>query len=281
MKIEPLHLIFPQWQGSGRNNTLYHAARAVPGICPELDVTVVPVPETCALATRNAILGYDHIRSQMEDAGRRIQKAAPKCILTIGGDCGTEVMPVSWLNKIHDGRLTIIWLDAHADLNTPETSPSGHFHGMPLAALLGLGDTDICRTAFSYISSDQVILAGLRNPDPAERTLARTMTLVPVDALQAGAERLAAAVREKGHPQIYLHVDLDILDPRRFPHVGCPEPGGLAPDTLIQILEDLTDEFRLAGLGIMEFTLPEDGSKGGTNSLAYVKRLIDLFKKAA
>jgi len=286
MLPDPLHLIFPQWQGAGHGNALFHSARAVPDICPELDFLIVPVPETCDLETRNGILGYEPIFSQMRAAGARIRKVFPGRILTIGGDCGTEVMPVSWLNRIHNGNLTIVWLDAHGDLNTPETSPSGHFHGMPLAALLGLGDPDICGTTFSKVSTGQIILAGLRNPDPAEVTLARSMSRVSIKALEAcrksDAGSLAAAVREKGNRNIYLHVDLDILDPGRFPHVGCPEPGGLRPETLIRIIEDLANEFFIAGMGLMEFTLPDNAGKGNwVDSLTYVKRLITIFRETS
>ena len=284
MTTAGLNLIFPQWQGSGRENSLYHAARAVPGICPELDFLSVPVPETCGLSIRNKILGFNPILSQMKAAKSLIHKAAPDRILTIGGDCGTEVMPVSWLNHIHSGNLTIVWLDAHADLNTPQTSPSGHFHGMPLATLLGHGDAALCNTAFSKVSPGQVILAGLRNPDPSEATLVNGMTRVFVNAMEISSKTdpgsLAAAVREKGNPLVYLHIDLDVLDPGRFPHVGCPEPDGLMPDTLIRIVEELADEFCLAGMGLMEFTLPNSGKGDGMDSLSYVKRLITLFKQA-
>lgn len=272
-----LNLIFPQWQGSGKNNRLFYGAVILAAACPDLDFTTVPVPQACELEIRNRILGYDQIRAQMQAAGEIIAGTAPRTILTLGGDCGAEVMPVSWLNRTREGRVTVLCLDAHADLNTPETSPSGHFHGMPLAALMGLGDPALCRTAFSHLSPDQIVLAGLRNPDPAEEVLAGKMTRISADEMAASPERLVSALRDKGNDHLYIHVDLDILDPGYFPHVGCPEPGGLTPEKLIRILEMLKDGFSLAGLGLMEFILPE-AAQARSDTIGFLQKLIRIFR---
>ncbi|MGY0038106.1 arginase family protein [Pedobacter sp. NJ-S-72] len=98
-----------------------------------------------------------------------ISEIHPTKISTIGGDCGIEIMPISYLNKIYNGNLSIIWIDAHADLNTPESSPSKTFHGMPLRTLLGDGNKQFKELLFSTIKPEQISFIGLRDLDDEPR----------------------------------------------------------------------------------------------------------------
>ncbi len=257
MTSSPLNLLFPQWQGSGPVNALYHAAMALAKHCPQTRFTPVPVPEIETLEVSCGILGYDSILSQMTDAAKIVKQAAPTFILTIGGDCGIEPVPVSYLNRLHNGNFTLVWLDAHADLNTPETSPSGDFHGMPLATLMGMGDTAICNTCFSTLRPDQVILAGVRAMDPAEARFIddQGINRVSVSEMEADRSALTRAIRKKGNHPVYIHIDLDVLDPGFYPYIRHPEPGGIMADTLAGILDDIKTDCTVAGLGLMEFTL--------------------------
>ena len=257
MTIKPLHLLFPQWQGSGPNNALFHAAHALADACPGIQFTPVQVPETESLDVVNGVLGYNGILSRMTVAADMVSREAPDVILTIGGDCGIEPVPVSWLNRKHDGNFTLVWLDAHADLNTPETSPSGCYHGMPLATLMGLGDPDICSTCASTLRPDQIILAGLRDLDPAEAYIIEKENITRVNASDMAADDtlLAEAILKKGNHPVYIHIDLDVLDPDAYPYVRHPEPGGLTPEALQRTLAAIRQDCTVAGLGLMEFSL--------------------------
>lgn len=271
-----LNLLFPQWQGAGPENTLFYPPGILAGHRPDLVFDTVPVAETADLETENRILGYRHILAQMTAARQLIEARAPDTILTLGGDCGVQMMPVSWLNRIHRGNLTLVWLDAHADLNTPRTSPSGCFHGMPLAHLLGLGDPQICRTAFSRIDPGQIIMAGLRNPDPEEERLIEDKGITRIDdpALMSDPDTLVRAVRDKGCNTVYVHIDLDVLDPQVFPWVGWPESGGLDQETLLELLKTLGRECRMIGLGLTEFTVSGNEKRG----LDFLKNLVRTFR---
>ncbi|MCM3082100.1 arginase family protein [Brevibacillus invocatus] len=172
------------------------------------------------------------ILQQLKEAARVISEAKPGAIFTIGGDCGIEVAPVSYLNQIYDGDLAVVWLDAHGDLDTPSTSPSKLFHGMPLRALLGQGDEEILKQCFSTLSVDQVILAGVRDLDEPEESYIQqsSMRVWTVKQLEEGSSELIEWINMRGFSHVYIHVDLDVLDPGHFPFyhvpdakwIGCP-----------------------------------------------------------
>lgn len=254
-----MNLLFPQWQGAGPSPELFHGAMELADALPEIPWTRIPVesgpaPETNP-ETRQHILGYGPVMRQLETALAVIRNKDPERILAVGGDCGIELPIVTFLNARFSGNLTVIWLDAHGDLNTPETSPSRLFHGMPLAAILGHGDADMLALCSPGLSPDQVILAGARELDPPESALIRHhgLDVLPVRTLANDAESLAAAARKKGRDTVYLHIDLDVMDPDTFPHVACPEAGGLSPDTLCALIDRITDNFTLAGMSLVEF----------------------------
>src|SRR4029078_8119073 len=106
------------------------------------DVTV-DVPEHEHLDCVEGVLGLASIAARFAGTLPEPRRRAPDRILSIGGTCGTELAPVAYLNERWGGRMAVLWLDAHADLNPPASSPSGHFHGMVLRTLLGDGPREL------------------------------------------------------------------------------------------------------------------------------------------
>ncbi len=149
-----LNLLFPQWQGSGPSNRLFYGPNSLAHTCP-INFLPIPVKEKEQLVVSRDILGYEPIVSQLDRAKRTIQERNPKSVMVIGGDCGVELAPVSFMNHLHRGNLALVWLDAHADLNTPGSSPSKHFHGMPLRTLCGEGEQTILDHCFSFLSPNR------------------------------------------------------------------------------------------------------------------------------
>lgn len=151
-----LNLLFPQWQGAG-NIGLYNGAKLLHSVLPsKASFVEVPVSSTYSIAIAKNILGLSQVSAQLNCASEIISKHDPECIFTIGGDCGVEIAPVSFLNQKHEG-IAVVWLDAHADLNTPTSSPSKHFHGMPLRSLLGQGSTHVTSRLFSTLVPNQIL----------------------------------------------------------------------------------------------------------------------------
>lgn len=261
MQDKPLFLYFPQWQGAGTEaDCLLHSARKLRDQIPETVLfNAVNVPDKHPLESIHGILGYPDIQTQLKQAKTLIRSANPAKIYTLGGDCGVEITPVSYLNSHYQGNLAVIWCDAHADLNTPESSPSGHFHGMPLRLLLGEGDATLRDSLFSVLHPEQVFLVGARDLDAAEADYVARHRIrqFSVQALERDIEELFRAVRDAGYDHVYLHIDLDVLEPGEFPYVKCPTPGGLSLARLIDLLLGLQANFTLVGYSILEHCLTE------------------------
>ena len=131
----------------------------------------------------------------------------------IGGTCGVEVAPVSYLNENYQGDLAVVWLDAHGDLNTPSTSPSGHFHGMALRTLLGEGPKGYIEGLSRFLNTDQVFLAGSRNLNPAEMTYISKVGISITTPREFGdPSELVQKIKYRGFKHLYLHLDLDVLN---------------------------------------------------------------------
>lgn len=252
-----LTVFFPQWQGAGKTSELYDGALAIrDALLPEGGYEQIDVSLDTGLTAKHGIWAYDAILAQLKQSVERIAGCKPHRIFTIGGGCGVEIAPVSYLNRLYGGDLTVIWFDAHGDLNTPESSPSGYFHGMPLRALLDEGDDGVTGQCFSYLAPVQVVLAGCRELDPGEEEYVYRHD-VPV--LDGDTAALTDTVRVKGSPNLYIHLDLDVLDPAYFPSVLCPVRGGIAMGSLMKTLRTLQDQFNIVGFSVTEYA-PGDGA---------------------
>lgn len=210
-------------------------------------------------------MGYSQISSQLSHACHVLKTHNPKQIVTIGGDCGVEIAPVSFLHQKYQKDLAIIWLDAHGDLNTPSSSPSSHFHGMPLRVLLGEGDLGIVEQAFSVVDPSQVLLVGAREFDPPERDFMQHKGIGLFSAQTINNEshsHLFTRLQSSGFSKLYIHLDLDVIDPREFPHVACPTPNGIQIAKLQNLLVNLCDNFQIVGISVLEF-LPIDSQDSG------------------
>lgn len=230
MEKKHMNLFFPQWQGAGKSKELLNGALEIKEKYMDASQFIeIPVSDEDIYKVENNILGYDEILQQLQTAKRIVSEEAPDCIFTVGGGCDVEIIPVSYLNDKLRGDLTVLWIDAHGDLNTPESSPSKCFHGMPLRLLLGDGDQQILETAFSKLSTSQLLMMGQRDLDEPEKDFIKkhNMDLLTTDELNITLKNAIKAIQAKGSNNIYVHINLDILDNVEFPYVMVPSPGGL------------------------------------------------------
>jgi arginase len=154
--------------------------------------------------------------------------------LVLGGDHAIAVGTLAGLAAAAGQVGGVIWIDAHGDLNTPETSPTGNVHGMPLAAALGRAATWFAHRGLSLPALDpaRVALVGIRSLDPAERaflheTDMRVFTMSDVDRIGIEHVMQEALARVSGPGFVHVSLDLDALDPEVAPGVGTPVRGGL------------------------------------------------------
>src|SRR5215472_11826338 len=128
-----LSLLYPEWQSYGENAAVHYGAlKLSEALFGGRNFFKVEVPDHESLEKTDGVLGLASIAPRFAATLKEIQQRQPNRIFMIGGTCGVEVAPVSYLNMKYQGDLAVIWFDAHGDLNTPDSSPSGHFHGMAL-----------------------------------------------------------------------------------------------------------------------------------------------------
>ncbi|MFI6940139.1 arginase family protein [Streptomyces sp. NPDC050418] len=261
-----------QWQGSGAGTALRlrSGAARLAELLPEGPRYTVAI-EAGAGTSRDGVENADVLERQLQ-AVRAVLAEVPAgdLTVTIGGDCAVDLAPVETALSAFGDRLAVVWFDAHADLNSPDSSPSGAFHGMVLRALIGDGPKGL--RPLRTLPAERVVLAGARSLDPGERDLVESRGIRHLAVGQlAQPGPLLAAVRATGADAVYVHIDLDVLDPLVFPAVGTPEPGGLGVDELIAAVRLLTEEFTLAGIALTEYERTEDTGQ----EEAVLRRIVD------
>lgn len=183
--------------------------------------------------------------------------------LVIGGDHSIAVGTVAGISSFHharDERIGLIWFDAHSDMNTPKTSPSGNIHGMPLASILGYGPEELvqCGSRTPMVDVANAVLVGVRSVDPTERELVRESgikcyTMREVDML--GMHRVmkeAIEIATDGTAGFHLSFDLDGTDPSVAPGVGTPVSGGTNYRESHLVMEMAAASQKLLGLEMTE-----------------------------
>ncbi|MEF2252225.1 MULTISPECIES: arginase [Ralstonia solanacearum species complex] len=167
------------------------------------------------------------------------------------------------------GPLGLIWIDAHLDSHTPQTSDSGAIHGMPLAALLGHGPRELTqvREAGPKLLPQHVVVIGARSYEPAERALIDRLGVRVIDAGEVARGGLRAVMADAirivtaNTAAFGVTLDLDAFDPAVAPGVGSPEPGGLTGQDMTQALAACARDARFAAFELVEYNPRHD--KGG------------------
>ena len=268
-------LVVPQWQGSGSSRAmrLIDGADAIRGDLPANATHSVEVPAAAGEALGTGVLRYSSLTLVRELAAAELA-VLPAPVVTIGGDCGADLAGVQHAVASHPaGSVAVVWFDAHGDLNNVSTSPSGAFHGMVVRALLGDGPDGLAATGEARLHHEQLVLAGTRALDDGEsafveRTGIRVVGPGEFDDPQA----LVRAVEATGASAVYLHVDLDVLDPSAMEGIGYPEPFGVTPEQLADAIRALRTRFELVGAAVTEFA-PESPEAAGRD-LSVILRVL-------
>ena len=189
--------------------------------------------------------------------------AAGRLPIVLGGDHSIAMGTIAGVSRFHRlrGEKTgLIWFDAHGDMNTAETSPSGNIHGMPLAVALGIGEPSLVGLAGAepMVEGPRAAVVGLRDVDAAERANLKasgigTFTMRDIDergmrtVMQEAIERAAS-----GTAGIHVSLDLDGVDPELAPGVGTPSPGGLSFREAHLAMEMLADTGKVLSVELVE-----------------------------
>jgi arginase len=184
-------------------------------------------------------------RETLDEQTHAIAEALARRPIALGGCCCTHIGAATGVARRVD-RLSLVWIDSHGDLNTPETSPSGNLWGMPFRMLLDGG----------VIAAEDAALVGARSLDPPEVEFMASVGLDDsVDRAFAGTDAT------------YVALDLDVLDPREV-DVLLPEPDGMSADELESLLRELASRTTIAGMGVTGFLATDRNAALATRMLA-------------
>lgn len=246
-----LNCFFPQWQGAG-NSRVYRGAIALWEYWhlakPHISIPVsLEEGGNAGTSVKHAV----SIDKQLKKSIKLFKEQSPERILTVGGGCDIEGALIPYLLNRH-GPLQVFWLDAHADLNSPESSPSGLFHGMVLRYLL---EPEAFAGRIDYEGESphmDLCLGGLRDLDPAENNyiVENKIPVLSVKDIRDNTRMFQEGSGERR--KAYLHIDLDVLDPAAYAGVECPAPCGLMVPELVDFVATINLEYDVVGLSILE-----------------------------
>jgi arginase len=238
-----LVLSYPQWQGSGRSENLRRGARTAAKVCGRFG-PLAHVPDAGEGEAKGGINRWTAILEQFRSAQEILDERRPRRVLTAGGDCACDIAVIDYLHQQYPD-LTVIWVDAHLDANTAETSPSGNFHGMPVSAIMGSAPADLLKLLRKPLPPSQFHYVSAHLGDDGDWAFQRDNGL---------------AWFEPGQPfsgPIHIHFDLDSLDPVEFPHVAYPD-GKLSIEAGLALVRRAAVSGALVGLTITEFSPADD-----------------------
>jgi len=205
--------------------------------------------------------------------------------LVLGGDHSIALGSVSGVANAHKN-IGVLWIDAHADFNTDETTPSGNIHGMILASLAGLGNSSLTNVGgwSPKVHTESIVIVGARDLDAGEKELLRThsihvFTMSDIDQLGISeVMRQALTIAGQNNDGIHLSLDMDGLDPREAPGVGTPVRGGLSYREAHLAMELIADTSKLLSMDVVEVN-PILDRENATALLAVELVLSALGKK--
>ena len=266
-------IYFPQWQGSGNGMAIEQGAQTILEYLDDENIIHIPLSDAPSGANgkqQHHINNFDAINQQLSGFKSYIKRAHPTKIQVIGGDCGLEIVPVSYLNKKYPN-LGVIWFDAHADINRPCDSPSWNFHGMPLRTLLGDGEPAMKHLLFSKLHPSQIHYVGLRDIDTMEQEfIAKENIYAP---RKLNTENLIHTLHQKEITHVYLHFDFDCLEPGEYDKTYYQVPDGLSIQESENCVKALQKNFEVVGSSVLEsIAKHQDG-------LAPITGIIEAFMK--
>jgi len=269
---QTLRLVWPQWQGAGRENVslllpelpedlarrgYVAGAQVLDAMLPAHPgpTEVVPVAmdeshegSTGGIESRSAIL------ASLTEAQEAIARHDPDRILTLGGECSVSVAPFAALAEKYADDLAVVWIDAHPDADTPETGYDG-YHAMAASAVTGHGDQEVLDRLPATVSPGRFAYAGLHDgePDALANVAAWGLPIFGPDALRQTTDPLLEWLAATGASKVAIHLDVDTVDSDEIVLGLGQVPGGLSSAQVHRVIEDVGSRADVVGLTIAEY----------------------------
>ena len=253
--MSKLNLINPQWQGGAEIAALAGTREIEELYIKDAPFLRVPLSGGADdMETEHNIVGYRVIEQQTHAALAILRESGADRVFTVGGSCDADVASILYFNEVYNGDLAVLWLDAHGDINAPAESASHLFFGMPVRMLLGDCGGAFAGLDYKPLVPRQFINAGGRALDAAESSFMQLHRIPVIPALVTDLQdAVMQAVARTGKGHIYVHLDLDVLDPAEFPFTPVPVEAGLPLKELLPLLTALKQKTELTGFGIFEY----------------------------
>jgi arginase len=294
-------VVVPEWQGSVSARAMSHAdgANAILGDLPASATVVVDVPVEAGESLGTGVHRYSTLL-RIRQLTMQALAGITGTPITIGGDCGAALAAVAFVAAqeralaagtsdaessegsepgADDSDLAVLWLDAHPDLNSPETSPSGAFNGMVLRAIAGEGADGLAAGPDERVQPSKLVLGGIRAIDDGEQEFidANGVTVLAVEDL-SDPTVVVAALEEAGARRVFIHIDLDVLDPSALAGLSYPMPFGIGSTELVALLKAVVERFPLAGASIAGFA--PASPEAASDDLPTILRLVAALTSA-
>ena len=261
--------------GAGRRGVdMGPSAMRIAGLAEKLDALGFTVTEMGAIhAQEPEDIAIEDKKcryiTEVAEVNQAIQKHVQRALrgeqfpLILGGDHSLAIGTVSGVAqfmKQNNERIGVIWVDAHADMNTPETTPSGNIHGMPVSVLLGHGAPQLVALngGTPSLLPENVTIIGARDVDPGEKELIRQLNVRVITMSEIDERGVGACIEEaierasQGTAGFHLSFDLDAIDPWEAPGVGTPVEGGLTYREAHLICEKVAQSQRMLSMEMVE-----------------------------
>ncbi len=234
------------------------------------------VKEQDFIETNTSVLNENSVMDFCLRLKEMIQKNRENFPVVIGGDHALSIGSVS---ASYEKDMALIWIDAHADSNTPETTISKRIHGMPVSILQGLGTSQLVSVCDGYLEKENILFFGLRSVDPLEKKLIEERHIKTISSDRVRKEGIenciSDAIEYLKYKRLYISLDLDSMDPTLVPGVSIPEPDGLYPKEVLQLLTALFDNCDVIGMDLVEYNHLLDENNRTVDVIREIKELIE------
>ena len=181
--------------------------------------------------------------------------------LIVGGDHSIGLGSISGASKFHEGEFAVVWMDAHGDINTQETSESGNIHGMPLAKAMGIGHESLTNIYFEgrKVKPENVYIIGARDLDEGEKALIEEKGLKVYEAheviskgIESVFEEINSDLEKRSIKNIHLSFDMDFIDAKFVPGTGTPVSEGITIEATMDILKLFAESGKIKSFDLVE-----------------------------
>ena len=270
-----LNLIFPQYQGGGNDTSTYFGGIEIKNnYFKNTEFKEITISLDKTLEIKHDILGYDVIVQQLKEAKNVLDLEKPTTIFTIGGGCDADIIPIAYLHKNITSDFTVLWFDAHGDINSPAESNSKLFYGMPIRFLLENNNDKINKILGTQLRKSQLLLIGNRDLDTAEIDYINKNQIanVSIKEIEQDNDIIIHKLKTQNCNNVYIHIDLDVLDPESFPYVPVPSKNGLKAELFGGILDKIKENFTIIGIGLFEYM------ESHKKEIEIIKKIIEMGK---